>query len=160
MVPVSRELEAVGGVSYENQKEPAITKTSSGLTVLGALASMPAWSPDGSQIAFFQVEEGSVVLYTLELAAALERRQGEARKVLSMTERVCQLRRSRNWIWYETLSWSPDGTALLFTSEHMQGHVVSVADGSVIADVEPGWAAWSPDGARIAVVTSIKFTIR
>ena len=149
-------LEAVGGVSYENQKEPALTKTSSGLTVLGALASMPAWSPDGSQIAFFQVEEGSVVLYTLELAAALERRQGEARRVLSIDGESLPNSVGISKLMYETLSWSPDGTALLFTSEHMQGHVVSVADGRVIADVGPGWAAWSPDGARIAVVTSVE----
>ena len=151
-------LEAVGGVSYENQKEPAVTKTTSGLTVLGALASMPAWSPDGSQIAFFQVEEGSVVLYTLELAAALERRQGEARKVLSIDGESLPNSVGVTKLLYETLSWSPDGTALLFVSdsEHIQGHVVSVVDGNVIADVGPGWAAWSPDGTRIAVVTSIE----
>ena len=66
-------VQAVGGVSHENQKEPAIPGQWA-KTVLGALASVPAWSPDGSQVAFFQVEEGSVALYTLELAAALERK--------------------------------------------------------------------------------------
>ena len=145
-------LEAVGGVSHENQREPAIPR--SYLTVLGSLASMPAWSPDGSQIAFFQAEQGSVVLYTVALSAALQERPIEARKVLSIDIESVPDPLAQEWIWYTTLSWSPDGTALLFASEHTHGHVVSVADGSVLANVGPGWAAWSPDGTRIAVVTS------
>ena len=150
-------VQAVGGVTHENQKEPAIPL--SYLTVLGSLASVPAWSPDGSQVAFFQVEEGSVALYTLELAAALEGRQDDARKLLSIDTESIPIPLSQEWIWYTTMSWSPDSTALLFASEHTHGHVVNVADGSVIADVEPGWAAWSPDGARIAVVTNIRVHI-
>ena len=75
-------LEAVAGVSYEDQKEPAIAN--SYLIVLGSLASVPAWSPDGSRIAFFQVEEGSLALYTVELASALKEGPIEARKLLSM----------------------------------------------------------------------------
>ena len=145
-------LEAVAGVSYEDQKEPAIP--GSYLAVLGSLASMPAWSPDGSQIAFFQAEKGSVALYTVELAAALQERPIEARKLLSIDIEIVPRPLVQEWIWYTTLSWSPDGTALLYASERIPGRIVSVEDGSVIADVEPGWAAWSPDGARIAVVTS------
>ena len=145
-------LEGVAGVSHENQTERAIAN--SYIVVLGSLASMPAWSPDGSQLAFFQVEEGSVALYTVELAAALAERPIEARKLLSVDIEIVPRPLDQEYLWYKTVSWSPDGTALLFTSEHLQGHVVSVADGSVIADVGPGWAAWSPDGARIVVVTS------
>ncbi len=146
-------LEAVGGVSHKNQTERAIANSS--LIVLGSLASMPAWSPDGSRIAFFQVEEGSVALYTVELASALAEGPIEARNLLSVDIEIVPRPLDQEYLWYKTLSWSPDGTALLFASEHTQGHVVSVADGRVIADVGPGWAAWSPDGARIAVVTSI-----
>ena len=142
---------AVAGVSQENQKERATGN--SNLIVLGALASVPAWSPDGSRIAFFQVEQGSVVLYTLELAVALGHEQGEARKLLSLESDALRPRsRTTSRLLYTTLSWSPDGTALLFTSEQIPGHVVSVEDGRVLTDVGPGWAAWSPDGARIAVV--------
>ena len=145
-------LEAVAGVSYEDQKEPAIAN--SYLIVLGSLASVPAWSPDGSRIAFFQVEEGSLALYTVELASALKEGPIEARKLLSMDIEIVPHPLVQERIWYKTLSWSPDGTALLYASERVPGRIVSVEDGSVIADVEPGWAAWSPDGARIAVVTS------
>ena len=146
-------VQAVGGVTHENQKEPAIAN--SYLIVLGSLASVPAWSPDGSQIAFFQAEKGSVALYTVELAAALQERPIEARKLLSIDIEIVPRPLVQEWIWYTTLSWSPDGTALLYASERVPGRIVSVEDGSVIADVGPGWAAWSPDGARIAVVASI-----
>ena len=148
-----KRLGAIAGVSHEYQKEHAIAKR--GLTVLGALASVPAWAPDGSQIAFFQIEKGSVALYTVELASALAEGPIEARKLLSIDGDSLPSSLGGSELLYTTLSWSPDGTALLFASEHTQGHVVSVTDGSVVADVGPGWAAWSPDGARIAVVTSL-----
>ena len=148
-----KRLRAISGVSHEYQKEHAIAKR--GLTVLGALVSVPAWSPDSSQIAFFQVEKGSVALYTIVLASALGEGETEARKLLSIDGDSLPNSLYGSELLFVTLSWSPDGTALLFTSEHMQGHVVSVEDGSVLADIGPGWAAWSPDGARIAVVTSL-----
>ena len=144
-------LAAVAGVSHENQKERATANRK--VAVLGALASVPAWSPDGSRIAFFQVEERSVALYTVELASVLGEGEIEFRRLLSIDEDRFPIAVDDWGFLYSTLSWSPDGEALLSASGTGQGHVVNVVDVRVIADVGPGLAAWSPDGARIAVVS-------
>ncbi len=121
----------------------------SGLRELADTVSVPAWSPDSSQIAFFILTEESAVLYTMA------RDGSEAKALLSIDKSNLEgsLRSAKSYgeVLYSSLSWSPDGTALLFASEHAQGHVVSARDGSILADIERGWAEWSPDGSRIAV---------
>ena len=111
------------------------------LTKLGYVAGMPTWSPSGDRIAFFRADKEGLTLRTLDIGG------GESRELFLI--RQSDLRGSGNYI--STLSWSPDGSAILFASEKAQGQVVSVNDGRILADVEPGWAEWSPDGERIAV---------
>ena len=118
------------------------------LTRLWDVVSVPTWSPDGSRIAFFLAEEKSAVLYTWDL-------NGTDLRLLLSVEEVNFSRVMHNELLYDTLSWSPDGSALLFASEYVEGHVVSVDDGRILVDLEQGGAAWSPDGARIAVVTRL-----
>ena len=153
-----------------------------GLTKLGPTVSVPSWSPDGSRIAFLMPEDtGEVSLYTLDGTGA------DPNKVWWLGR--INVRRAWSLVqadrWYDNLSWSPDGSAVLFASSEGKVVVVSldfleerlrfgleVADiratrfhlglasrsdlpGGVLTHVVGRWAAWSPDGSRIAVLTSL-----
>ncbi len=121
----------------------------SGLTALGDAASSPAWSPDGTRIAF--IREGAYTrggLYTMDP-------DGGDRRLLWSFE-------TDGGLWYNNLSWSPDGSEILYgISDARGGSMVPVVvvgvDGSeprVLAERGSDWgrggAAWSPDGSRIA----------
>ena len=81
-----------------------------GLTQLGPTVSVPSWSPDGSRISFFMPEDDEKVgLYTLESNGA-------------DLQRVWPLDKPE--IWVDNLTWSPDGSAILFASA--AGEVVIV----------------------------------
>ena len=112
---------------------------------LGEAASPPAWSPDGTRIAFFQDSEGGMEMITAS-ADGTDRQQ-----VLALAR--AGERSSMN------LLWSPDGAALLYfdrwQNEPAMGAIVSIEDGSILADFAGVVAAWSPDGSRIAVQTRI-----
>ena len=118
----------------------------SGLTELGDAASSPAWSPDGMRIAFIREGDETRGLYTMDPDG------GEQRLLWSFeTDRGS---------WYNNLSWSPDGSEILYGVSHVRYRtpvVVVGVDGSeprVLAERGSDWgrggAAWSPDGSRIA----------
>ena len=113
---------------------------------LGEAASPPAWSPDGSRIAFFQKQDEEFALYVANV-------DGTEKRMLSALGQYHE--------WYiASLSWSPDGSEILFTAYNRDnnsgiGHTVSVENGSILADFAGIVAAWSPDGSRIAVQTRI-----
>lgn len=104
--------------------------------------SAPAWSPDGTMIAYEDDRDGgSPSIYVMDADGGNPRR-------LTYTQ-------SGDY----RPSWSPDGRYILFTSNRDGGTTLRVigADGSgerslVDADSElyDQYAAWSPDGARIA----------
>ena len=116
---------------------------------LGKAASPPAWSPDGNRIAFFQQEKG-FRLYTTNP-------DGTGRRLVLTLGRIGEWRPG-------ALSWSPDGSTLLFASYYLsiyeryeQGpwHLVNIEDEKIVADFEGEIAEWSPDGSRIAVLANM-----
>lgn len=100
----------------------------------------PAWSPDGSRIAFASAREGSFDIYVMNA-------DGTGTTRLTSTDANDQ-----------GPTWSPDGSRIAFARDSDVGHVyVMSADGTgarrltdeLAAEGEP---AWSPDGRWIAYV--------
>lgn len=131
------------------------------LRLLGDTDSVLAWSPDGSRIAFIKKVDGERILQSVALDGT------DARSLLSLGQAYPETHRG---VAYDTLAWSPDGSAILFTfsepyrvipnvrpdSEVVVVSVGEVEDGKrILAKVDGAWAAWSPDGLRIAVVTAL-----
>ena len=108
-------------------------------------ANEPAWSPDGTRIAYVsRVGEGNWEIYVMEVDGSN------------------QVRLTHNLAREAYPAWSPDGAKIAFLSAR-QGHqeiFLMNADGSnqvSLADLEPTGIfrrhlapAWSPDGAKIA----------
>ena len=92
-------------------------------------ATSPAWSPDGHRIVFAKLDG----IYTIAPDGS------ELREIASFP--IEEVSRT------ERVSWSPDGTTLLFRN------LVIKADGSEkwILPGLKGQSSWSPDGTRIAV---------
>ena len=104
----------------------------------------PAWSPDGTRIAFTSRRDGSSSIYVMDADG-------------SDVERL-----TSNTAWDDEPAWSPDGTRIAFSSYYLYINLdiyVMDADGSDVErltnnsarDYEP---AWSPDGTRIAFTSN------
>ena len=116
-----------------------------GLVQLAAAVSGGAWSPDGTRLAFAQPAGAGVALYTIAPDGS------DARWVTAVPRWEA---RYRTWPWIHTLAWSPDGSKLLYACGHRQFCVVT-RDGQRVGatPLRGDRAAWSPDGARIAVTS-------
>ena len=96
--------------------------------------SKPAWSPDGTKIAFFSDRTGDVYVMNADGTG--------------------QTNLTNNGVSDTDPAWSPDGTQIAFTGGNSAGVFVMDADGSDQTPL-PGAAfgfrpAWSPDGTKIA----------
>lgn len=103
----------------------------------------PAWSPDGTQIAFDGQPGESIDIFAMN---------ADRSNVRNLTP--------DNTSWDYDPAWSPDGTQIAFTSDQPGNNDVFVmnADGSSLRNLtnhpsSDRQAAWSPDGTQIAFVT-------
>ena len=106
-------------------------------------ASGPAWSPDGTRIAFSSYRDADAEIYAIDADG-------------SDVERM-----TNNSVWDVEPAWSPDGARIAFFSDRDSTWNIYVmdADGSDVERLTDNsahdwWPAWSPDGARIAFSSS------
>ena len=122
------------------------------LTRLGDTTGTPAWSPDGSRIAFLRKDGDKTILSEIAPDGS------SMTNVHVLGDDVTD--RTRNITGH--LTWSPDGTKILLSGKHAVG--VVNADGSdfqlitniFTSSITNLVASWSPDGSRIAVEAYVR----
>ena len=123
----------------------------------------PAWSPDGSQIAFASDRNGNYDIYVM---------RADGSKVVQLTRdplaNLYYLRSPTD----SMPAWSPDGERIAFISGRDNGimmsydplgiYVMNTNGSHVVRTVwDPGtlsvdrWPAWSPDGSRIVFASQV-----
>ena len=130
---------------------PAPTPISAlGLTQLTSNSgedSTPAWSPDGSKIAFTSAIDGYNEIYVMN---------ADGSNIIQLTD---------NSDWDDVSpAWSPDGSKIAFMSDRDRDDdifeiYVMNADGSNVIQLtnnsdQDGFPAWSPDGSKIAFTST------
>ena len=108
----------------------------------------PSWSPDGTRIAFAAPDGEKVALFTIAADGTDRRRVADTKGWDPDYGEEDDPRRT----WIETVEWSPDGTRILYSCGQTVC-VVTPGERPVTPAEGPGViAAWSPDGARIAIL--------
>ena len=114
-----------------------------------ACPNAPAWSPDGSQIAFSAVLEGTFGPVRRILVVNAD---GSGRRQVSPDDPAAD----------DGPTWSPDGTRIIFTRGGVL-HAIN-ADGTGLTSLGNSDPAsdpdWSPDGTRIAYASPMGIVIR
>jgi Tol biopolymer transport system component len=131
---------AIFGMNADGSSQRRLTDERGDLSVAGGVEFQtdPAWSPDGTQLAFASAREGSYDIYVMNADGT-----GTTRLTSSNAND-------------QGPTWSPDGSRIAFSRSRDGGHVwVMNADGTgarrLTDDLaEEGEPAWSPDGRWIA----------
>ena len=119
---------------------------------------VPTWSPNSGELAFIRVmyPERSEIIYHEEshleiILHVIDPNSSRIESVAKLDQLGYIHKGSLPNYFMSSLSWSPDGTNILFT---VGGGVnVASADGSGYRQIAKGlYASWSPDGSRIAVM--------
>ena len=119
------------------------------------VVSKASWSPDARRLAVARVEGENIVLVTLAADGSDEQ------MITNITaQEVFESWKSRYRASLHTVSWSPDGSRILYTCDSgvcvvnlEDGHITELAKGTNAWEDEQYAAVWSPDGSRIAVFT-------
>jgi len=122
------------------------------LTKDAALDTEPAWSPDGTQLAYSSDKDSEhLQLWVRDM------KSGRSRRLTDLTTQP------------QGAAWSPDGTRIAFFNVDgmwrvAQMSVIDVATGQVtkVHDTlpQPGAPTWSPDGKRLAIAGIAPMTKR
>ena len=145
--------------SYEESNFPksyafvlyTIRSDCSGLRRIGETTTPPVWSPDGRHLAYGLTSSNSLEIHTID-------EDGEDARILWRAEREMRYGFYRSDSYWPAriisqLSWSPDGTEILFVSDGV--HTVHTDTGQQRTLVDHSMrstrAAWSPDGRRVAI---------
>ena len=112
----------------------------------------PAWSPDGKQLAFTSERDGNFEIYVIDFSDGIGVHVSEQDPPV---QKRLTYRETNDW----DPDWSPDGSQIVFHSEHGEkGFDIWMinADGSDPQQLsnnadEEIHIAWAPDGSRFAV---------
>ncbi len=137
LLPCCRELRAVYTIRPDG----------SDLNKISDAYSEPSWSPVGTRIALIVPDAGGASLYTFTPTGGNP----------LMVARILDDVENPDLFWAGSVSWSPDGSRILYTCNGICA--VNLEDGSRVEispdnEVPAYWnvvTAWSPDGSRIAV---------
>ena len=123
----------------------------SGLRRIGVTTTPPVWSPDGRHLAYGETSNYSLKIHIVD-------GDGRHPRILWRAEHETRYRfypSGGDWPAriISQLSWSPDGTEILFVSDGV--HTVHTDTGQLRTLVKGFMrstrAAWSPDGLRVAI---------
>ncbi len=129
---------AARGELFSAPVEKGVTRTL--IATAGAHEKWPAWSPDGTQIAYISDTSGEEEIHVVS--------QGGGEAPVQLTERGQAMR-------YNPL-WSPDGDQIAFSDKEGRLFVLTVADKALVevANEKHGQVndyTWSPRGGHLAM---------
>ena len=148
--PDGRSLAVTGWRSEDEARGLYVVQADGrGIVRLADAVSGGSWSPDGTRLAFADAEDAGVALYTIAADGTDTRRV----TIIFGWQRWAEVA-DPGGPWIHTIAWSPDGSKLLYSCRAGQFCVVTL-DGEPVGEAPliGDRAAWSPDGARIAVTS-------